>query len=108
MLKAREIEKEERASRRNVKSVRSKVDPQLAMPGSVGIGLVRGREKTAKKVLELLAEGPMRPSELRAAVGIKSPIHFSRYYLTPLMERGLIDRTEPDTPTSPMQAYRLA
>ena len=29
----------------------------------------------------------MRPSALREAVGIKSPIHFSMYYLRPLMEK---------------------
>ena len=40
------------------------------------------------RILELLAGGPMRPSALREAVGIKSAIHFSRYYLTPLMEKG--------------------
>ena len=108
VLEARGAEKKERASGQNVKFVRSKVEPQLAMPGSIGIGLARGSEKTAKRVLELLAEGPLRPSELRAAVGIKSPIHFSRYYLTPLMERGLVERTEPDNPMSPQQAYRLA
>ena len=31
----------------------------------------------------------MSPSELREAVGIKSRIHFSRYCMTPLMEKGL-------------------
>ncbi len=36
----------------------------------------------------------MSPSALREAVGIKSPIHFSRYYLRPLMEKGMIERTE--------------
>ena len=35
------------------------------------------------------------------AVGIKSPIHFSRYYLRPLMENGMIERTDPDSPKSP-------
>ena len=38
----------------------------------------------------------MRPSALREAVGIRSPIHFSRYYLRPLMEKGMIERTDPD------------
>ena len=60
------------------------------------------------RILELLAGGPMRPSALREAVGIRSPIHFSRYYLTPLMEKGMIERTDPDSPKSPRQEYRLA
>ena len=42
------------------------------------------------------------------AVGIKSPIHFSRYYLRPLMENGMIERTDPDSPKSPRQEYKLA
>ena len=51
----------------------------------IGLGLERGSEKTAKRILELLADGPMRPSGLREAVGIKSRILFSRYYMTPLL-----------------------
>ena len=33
-----------------------------------------------------LVDRPMRPSALREAVGIRS-LHFSRYYLKPLMEK---------------------
>ena len=50
----------------------------------------------------------MPPSELREAVGIKSRIHFSRYYMTPLMEKGLVERTDPENPMSPRQEYKLA
>ena len=35
-------------------------------------------------------------------------IHFNRYYLSPLLERGIIVRTDPDHPQSPQQRYRLA
>ena len=45
---------------------------------------------------------------IRKAVGICSGIHLSRYYLTPMMEKGLIKRTDPDHPQSPQQRYRLA
>ena len=108
VLKAREAEKEGGRAGRDAASVRSKADPRLDMPGKVGIGLARGSERTAKRILELLADGPVRPSALRKAVGIRSPIHFSRYYLTPLMEKGMIERTDPDSPKSPRQEYRLA
>ena len=108
VLKAREAEKEEGRAGRDAAPSRSKADPQLDMPDKVGIGLARGSERTAKRVLELLADGPMRSSELREAVGIKSAIHFSRYYLTPLMEKGMIERTDPDSPKSPRQEYKLA
>ena len=50
----------------------------------------------------------MSQSELREAVGIRSRIHFSRYYMTPLMEKGLVARTDPDNPMSPRQEYKLA
>ena len=50
----------------------------------------------------------MWPSALREAVDIKRPIHFSRYYLRPLMEKGIIERTDPDSPKSPRQEYKLA
>lgn len=108
VLKAREAEKSERQSEGGAAPVRSKADPRLDMPDKVGIGLERGSERIAKRILELLADGPMRPSALRAAVGINSHIHFSRYYLTPLMEKGLIERTDPGSPMSPRQEYRLA
>ena len=89
-------------------SFRSKADPQLDIPEKVGIGLARGSEKVAKRILELLADGPMRPSALREAVGIRSRVHFSRCYMTPLVEKGLVARTDPDKPMSPRQEYKLA
>ena len=42
------------------------------------------------------------------AVGIKSPIHFFRYCLRLLMENGMIERTDPDSPKLPRQEYKLA
>jgi hypothetical protein len=43
-----------------------------------------------------------------AVVAIRSRIHFSRYYMTPLMEKGMIERTDPDSPKSSRQEYKLA
>ena len=34
-------------------------------------------------------------------------IHFNRYYLSPLLEKGVIARTDPDHPQSPQQRYCL-
>ena len=42
------------------------------------------------------------------AVGIRSRVHFSRCYMTPLVEKGLVARTDPDKPMSPRQEYKLA
>jgi len=87
VLKAREAEKGDCRAGRGAASFRSKADPQLDIPEKVGIGLARGSEKVAKRILELLADGPMRPSALREAVGIRSRVHFSRCYMTPLVEK---------------------
>jgi hypothetical protein len=35
-------------------------------------------------------------------------VDFSRYYMTPLMEKGLVERTDPENPMSPRQEYKLA
>ena len=45
---------------------------------------------------------------LRKAVGIRNSTHFNRYYLSPLLEKGVIARTDPDHPQSPQQRYCLA
>ena len=47
----------------------------------------------------------MKPSALRAAVGIKSRIHFNRYCLAPMLEKGLVVRTDPEHPNAPHQEY---
>ena len=87
---------------------RSKADQGLKAPKGYSVELERGNPAVAERILELLAEdGPMRPSALRKAVGIRSSIHFNRYYLSPLLERGIIARTDPDHPQSPQQRYCL-
>ena len=61
VLKTRGPENGERPSDCGAGPVDSKACPRLDMPGEVGVGLARGREKTAKKILDLLADGPRRP-----------------------------------------------
>ena len=114
VLAEREREKEERETKgRDASSVRrdpsrSKADQGLKAPKGYSVELERGNPAVAERILELLAEdGPMRPSALRKAVGIRSSIHFNRYYLSPLLERGIIARTDPDHPQSPQQRYCL-
>ena len=85
----------------------SKADPGLAMPRKHGVELERGRPEIVERILKLLESGPLRSSAIRKAVGICSGIHLSRYYLTPMMEKGLIKRTDPDHPQSPQQRYQI-
>ena len=66
------------------------------------------RPEIAERILELLADGAMRPSALRKALGIRSCTYFNRYYLSPMLAQGLIRRTDPDHPQSLQQKYGLA
>lgn len=60
------------------------------MPDQVPHLLEKGSDKVACDVLKQLADGPKRPNELRAAVGIASANYFTARYLTPLAEAGYI------------------
>ena len=46
--------------------------------------LEKGSDKVAYDILKRLADGPRRPAELRAALGIASANFFTARYLTPL------------------------
>ena len=83
----------------------SKHDPQLSEPRAYTIILDRGIPAIAERIVDALAQGPMSPAALREAVGIKSRIHFSRYYIEPLLAQGFIARTDPAHPNSPQQKY---
>ena len=54
-----------------------------------------------------VTEGDMTRAELMAALGLKGRSHFSRAYLQPGLDAGLIEMTIPDRPNSKMQRYRL-
>ena len=83
----------------------SKRDPQLPEPRVYSVVLDRGVPAITESILNALARGPMSPAALRDAVGIKSRIHFLRYYIEPLLARGVIARTDPAHPHSPQQKY---
>ena len=86
----------------------SKRDPGLNEPGRHPFVLERGNPDVAARILELLKSGPLPPSKLRAAIGIKNRLHFIRYYVGPLLEQGFVRRTIPDRPNSSRQTYELA
>ena len=52
--------------------------------------LEKGSDKVAYDILKQLADGPRRPAELRAALGIASANFFTARYLTPLAKSGYI------------------
>ena len=114
ILAEREAERAEReskgvpASGRRMKPPSSKADPGLEAPRRFALELARGDPSVVEQILALLADGPMKPAAIRKAVGMKSRIHFIRYYITPMLEKGLIVRTDPNHPQSPQQEYSLA
>ena len=66
-----------------------------------------GRDKVAYDLLKQLSDGPKRPAELRAALGIASANFFTARYLTPLSKAGYISLENPASIHSPLQRYSL-
>ena len=59
-----------------------------------------------KRLLSVM-RGVMSRQELMKALGLKDVKHFRRRYLRPAIEAGLIEMTQPESPRSPTQGYRL-
>ncbi len=49
----------------------------------------------------------MSRKALMQALHLKDPKHFRRHYLLPALEDDLIEMTQPHSPKSPTQQYRL-
>ena len=79
-----EIEKERKARRRDFARF------EQSLPDRVPHLLEKGNDKEAYDILKQLADGPRRPTELRAALGIASANFFTARYLTPLAKSGYI------------------
>ena len=58
-------------------------------------------------LLKVLKQGEKTASELMKALGLSHRPTFRKNYLNPALEQGLIERTEPDSPRSPKQRYRV-
>lgn len=63
-------------------------------------------EPTVKKLLYALGNETLSASELMQRLGLSHKPTFRKNYLRPAMERGLIEATLPDKPTSRYQKYR--
>ena len=79
-----------------------------SLPERVPRLLEKGSNKVAFDLLRLLADGPRRPAELRAALGISSVNFFTARYLTPLAKAGYIAAVDTENLHSPQRKYRLA
>ena len=60
-----------------------------------------------KHLLSALVKGEQSAGDLMQALGLKSAKNFRATSLTPALEAGLVERTQPDSPRSPTQRYRL-
>ena len=78
-----------------------------SLPERVPHLLEKGCDKVAHDLLKQLADGPRRPAELRAALGITSANFFTARYLTPLAKAGYISLENPGSLHLPRQRYRL-
>ena len=60
-----------------------------------------------KQVIKALSKGPLSAGDLMITLGLSHRPTFRKNYLNPALEGGWVERTEPDSPKSPTQKYRL-
>jgi ATP-dependent DNA helicase RecG len=59
------------------------------------------------RLLECLKSGPLGVKDAMERLGLKHRPSFMANYLHPAVEAGLVEMTQPDSPQSPTQKYRL-
>ncbi len=59
------------------------------------------------RLLKVLKAGEMTGADLLKALGLSHKPTFRQNYINPALEGGWIERTQPDSPRSPTQRYRL-
>lgn len=66
-------------------------------------------QQVSHQVTELLLQhkGELNRAELMERLDLKDRVNFKRNYLDPALVAGLIEMTQPDSPRSPTQKYRL-
>lgn len=61
----------------------------------------------AVRLLLDVFDGEMSRAKVMKAIGIKDRVTFKDYYLSPALKLGLVEMTQPKSPRSPTQKYRL-
>ncbi len=92
--------------------IRLPAHPKTVMEESVEDRHIHTPQVTPQVTLQVeklinAASGEMTRAELRGALELKDRMHFSRDYLQPALNTGLIEMTIPDKPSSSKQRYRL-
>jgi Fic family protein len=60
-----------------------------------------------RRLMSILEQGEKTGVELMQGLGLRHAPTFRKNYLSPALEAGLVERTQPDSPRSPTQRYRL-
>jgi hypothetical protein len=61
-----------------------------------------------RRLLDALGQGEKTAADLMQALDLRHAPTFRKNYLSPALEAGVIERTQPDSPRSPTQRDRLA
>ena len=72
--------------------------------GTPVMGQVRGQ---VEKLLYTIKDGELTVSELMRLVGVTSRAHFREDVIVPALADGYIEMTQPNSPRSPTQKYRI-
>lgn len=64
------------------------------------------QDEPIHKLLSVFGDEPLSASELMERLGLSHRPTFRQNYLTPALEKGVIERTIPDKPSSKKQKYR--
>ena len=79
----------------------------IETPGYIPQVIAKGDDVRAVRLMQLLQWEPKSPAYLRTTLDVASREYFTKAYLRPLMEAGLIERSDPVHPNSPQQKYVL-
>ena len=61
----------------------------------------------AVRIMIDVLDGEMSRAKIMKAIGIKDRVTFADYYLAPALKLGIVEMTQPNSPRSPTQKYRL-
>lgn len=86
---------------------RERLELPLTLHGAIqSLGTRPRRERLWPVIADLCAARPWRPGDLARVLDLTNPTMLVHRHLSPMVEAGLLERTHPNTPNHPDQAYR--
>ncbi len=82
--------------------------PKTLQAAIRGLGPRPRRERLWPVITDLCAVRPWAPAELANVLSLSSTGMLVHRHLSPMVDAGLLERTHPETPSHPEQAYRAA